>query len=301
MENAVIINRPELLCEILKQGDEGTAVVCIGCGTSYADFGTAAKKYCADDMGRAKLKKMLSGAKRMFIAVKIDGGATYDRARRIIKQIIGLKKLCAGNKISFGISCGEKNYVGSVCCGDGEYGADIERALIAAAIDEPRQRCEYIYDAACDYLDERFRQNNYCDFRDNHCKLVRKYNAKDTAQVGCCHSYRLFRVLTVDFMYDHKPCRYMGVGGCTEKCLGCKLYTCDMLKKEGIRFSLDKMLLTDCFFSRKQKMVLKSNIFRSKQQVIDKTMQAEADKSPIWWYYLCGRHIIRTDFDSKYV
>lgn len=50
----------------------------------------------------------------------------------------------------------------------------IEEAVEAAlGIPDKRERYEYVYDAFCNYLDNEFSVNNFCDFRDGKCAAVR--------------------------------------------------------------------------------------------------------------------------------
>lgn len=270
-------------------------------------FIISGKPICSDKISnvcsiRRITKRTLKsyGITNVFVLAKLNIGADYAAAKTIVKGIITLEKVCRKCGVEFGITDDNQRIIGNVLKSEAEsntYADNIAQALLAASISDTRGKYEFIYDMACDYLDSQFKEHNYCDFKDNHCKMVRKYNCKDPAMAGCCHSYRLFRVLTVDFMYDHRPCIHIKPGGCTEKCIGCKLYTCDILKKDGVRFSLNKILLTDCFFSVKQKMVMKNNYFRRKDEIINKLIDIAKDRSTLVWFYLCGKHMIRTKFE----
>lgn len=160
--------------------------------------------------------------------------------------------------------------------------ANIDHALTIAGI---KERYEYVYDSICDYLDNKFKENNYCDFKDGTCISNRSGIGKNR-QMGCCYSFRLDMFAN---MRDKKLCKHLGNNGCDTKCVSCKLYTCKYLDKKGIRFSLFSFPKLDKVFNRKQIEVLKYNCFRTKEEIIDKLVEVNKTKMPYFWFYLLNK------------
>ena len=127
----------------------------------------------------------------------------------------------------------------------------------------------YIYDNVCDYLDGFFYSKNYCDFKNNKCG--EKINT--SSNIGCCRHYKnklLGPLLTNNFT----PCEYLKEDyTCSAKCLGCKLFTCDYLRKKGIKFKIKDILLLDVFFNPLQKYYIKVKVFTPKEKILKKLMR----------------------------
>ena len=63
------------------------------------------------------------------------------------------------------------------------------------------------------------------------------------------------------------------------KCITCKLFTCNYLKRKGIKFYIDDFIISD-LFNKKQQLVLKSNFFKTEEEIIDKLIKTKSDKLP---------------------
>ena len=49
------------------------------------------------------------------------------------------------------------------------------------------KRYSYIYDVVCDYIDKKYLECNYCEFKDDVCKYFRENNDLNHKN-GCCYS-----------------------------------------------------------------------------------------------------------------
>ena len=144
------------------------------------------------------------------------------------------------------------------------------RALQALLQDELYRRYEIVYDYICDELDKKFSDNSICQFENDRCIANRKYYNKDKI-MGCCYS---FKYNGIQFS-DVKLCEHQKNSRCDVKCLGCKLFTCDYLKKHGIKFSLENMPIALAFFSKKQREILRTTFFTTKDDVICKVLNCK--------------------------
>ena len=166
----------------------------------------------------------------------------------------------------------------------------------AEAFENDGERYSFIIDCACDTLDELFSRNNYCDFINGACAYARTANPATKSVKGCCTSYKLRRVLTVDFMYDHKTCAYLGESGCVKKCISCKLFCCSYLRKKGVNFRAEDLEILTRFLNQIQLKAVNVNFFRPKDQVIEKLLRLKNNKLPYVWFLLTGGHFVRGKF-----
>ena len=132
------------------------------------------------------------------------------------------------------------------------------------------KRYEVVYDYICDELDRKFADNSICQFENDKCIANRKYYNKDKI-MGCCYSFKYNGI----HFSDVGLCKYQKEQKCEAKCLGCKLFTCDYLKKHGIRFSLDNMPIALAFFSKKQREVIRTTFFVTKEEVLNKIIKCK--------------------------
>jgi len=152
----------------------------------------------------------------------------------------------------------------------------------ALTIHNTRERYEYVYDAICEYLDNKFKENNYCDFVDDKCVVNRGPTSKNRS-MGCCYSFNLDMFLNVR---DKKLCQYLVNKQCATKCISCKLYTCKYLAKKGISFSALSFPDIRKIFNRNQLEVLRYNCFKTREQIIDKLLVVKKIKMPYFLFYL---------------
>lgn len=124
-----------------------------------------------------------------------------------------------------------------------------------------KERYNYIYDELCKSLDNEFKEKNICDFKCNICKksrYLKENNIKRNSYFnGCCYSYT-----------EKKNCKYFDKGKCTTKCLGCKLFICDYLKKEGYSYKLKDIYLSRYFFNFRQRNYAEYKVKKSKEEIL---------------------------------
>lgn len=164
-----------------------------------------------------------------------------------------------------------------------------EEIAKALEIADVRERYVHVYDLICDCLDKKFKENNYCDFQDDKC-IVNRSGLGKNKNMGCCYSFRL------DFfanMRDKKICKYLGDKGCMTKCIPCKLYVCKYLERKGIGFSVYSFKGIEKVWSAKQLEVLKSNCFKSKEEIIDKLLEVREGRMPYLLFSLLNKAKIR--------
>lgn len=158
---------------------------------------------------------------------------------------------------------------------------EIEYALTILNI---RSRYEYIYDTICDYLDNKFTENNYCDFIDDACVVNRGFASKNRC-MGCCYSFSLDFFMN---MRNKKVCQYLDLVNkrCITKNISCKLYTCNYLEKKGISFKLQNFTDLNRIFTKNQMRVLKYNCFKTKDAIIDRLLEVGKNKLPHFLFCL---------------
>ena len=145
---------------------------------------------------------------------------------------------------------------------------ELLKALQALLQEDKYKEYEIIYDYLCDELDKKFADNSICQFDGNRCIVNRKHYNKDKI-MGCCYSFN-YNGLSFS---DVKLCEHQKEQKCSVKCLGCKLFTCEYLRKRGIRFTLEKMPIALAFFSKKQREILRTTFFVEKDAVIKKVVK----------------------------
>ena len=65
---------------------------------------------------------------------------------------------------------------------------DLIRAIKIVLLKRKIDRYEYIYDVACNYLDNEFITKNICDFKNDKCFAKRDFNCT----CGCCRHFKYF-------------------------------------------------------------------------------------------------------------
>ena len=134
----------------------------------------------------------------------------------------------------------------------------IEKAI---NIKDISKRYSYIYDTVCDYIDKKYLECNYCEFKDDVCKYFRETNELNHKN-GCCFSDA--RGGLCEHLINHK---------CNIKSISCKLYSCEILRKNNIKFRIRKIPLLKYFFNIKQKYYLKYSFFKDKTYVMYKLIE----------------------------
>ena len=116
-----------------------------------------------------------------------------------------------------------------------------------------KEKYSLIYDNACDYLDEEFMKNNWCCFKNNMCVCNR--NKPKEYQTGSCCTRT----------YTRETCKHFdkNIKRCGIRCLACKLFVCDYLKKKGIKYSANKVPFLKYFLSPRQKLISTYSFFKT--------------------------------------
>lgn len=144
---------------------------------------------------------------------------------------------------------------------------DLAHLEILLSLNNLKDKYSYIYDIVCNQLDNIFQENNYCNFIDDKCIAQRNCKNISHDSMGCCYTFRNSKL--TGFPVDTKLCTYLHNGKCTQNCISCKLYTCSYLKKQNIKFSPNDFFLIKVFFNGKQKSYIKSNFFKTRDEIID--------------------------------
>lgn len=126
---------------------------------------------------------------------------------------------------------------------------DISSFINALNIKNRRKRIEYIYDTACDELDNFYKDKNMCEFKNNQCYIQRKLN--NNKFNGCC-----------------RMCIHQSSKGCTTKNLACKLFYCSEVRKKHKVLTIDDIRIIK-LFSIRQRYILKNNYFTSRKEILN--------------------------------
>lgn len=199
--------------------------------------------------------------------LKIDFNELNKKSyKKILKKLLFIKKIYK-NKI--GILENSKKSLGYVINYDenNKDHNDFILAINAIFFKTRLERYNYIYDTVCNYLDNVFYKKNVCDFKNNKCGEKRVCSSV----VGCCrhYKYKLLGPLYPKWVEcEHLTNEYK----CGAKCISCKLYTCDYLKRKGIEFKIKDILLLNVFFRPLQKYFIKYCVYTPKEKIIKRLM-----------------------------
>lgn len=216
------------------------------------------------DINSLSLNKLIN---LKFFLLKIDFNTTSkNNYKNILRKLLLVKKIYISN---IGIIQNSKKLIGYVINYDenNKDQNDFILAINAIFYNTRYERYNYIYDTVCNYLDTVFYGKNVCDFKDNKCGEKRNYSIN----VGCCrhYKYKLIGPLYPKWVKcEHLTKEYK----CGAKCIACKLYTCDYLKKKGIVFKIKDILLLDVFFRPLQKYFIKYMVYTPKEKVLKRLM-----------------------------
>lgn len=216
------------------------------------------------DITNIKLKNI---KKNKIFMLKIDFNTfRKEDYKKILKHLIFIKSMLPIDKI--GIEKDSKKVVGYLINYDenNQSHNDFISAIHAICYDNRYDRYNYIYDTVCDYLDSFFYGKNLCDFKNNKCGEKRSTNST----IGCC---RHFRIKLLGPLTKLVPCEYLKEDyTCGAKCISCKLFTCDYLRKKGVIFKIKDILLLDVFFNPIQKYFIKYMVFTPKEKILKRLM-----------------------------
>lgn len=130
---------------------------------------------------------------------------------------------------------------------------------------------EYIYNKACEELDEIFVKNNYCDYKKGECACQRNESRLQREVDG--RFFKLNYSKEFGFKVDAGLC--YKVDGKTEaqKCISAKFFTCKYLKRLKVKVKPDDIFLIKVFFNNRQKVYIQRAFFQSQKQIIQKLVK----------------------------
>lgn len=205
----------------------------------------------------------LSNNSNVFISINIDDIWSI---KNLIKNIKKIYKQCKIKKITLGIEKNEKNIIGQIIGpDDNKLKRDVIDCITVMFLDNKKLKIQYIYDHVCNYLDEEFIKNNYCDFKNDVCVSKRSGTCPNKVTMGCCH--RFIHPLTMSGKLV--LCKYFDINKkqCKTKCMTCKFFTCDTIRK---KFRMSEFPLLNYFFNPIQKFIIKISYFTSKEKILSR-------------------------------
>lgn len=167
------------------------------------------------------------------------------------------------------------------------YSDEIIQCLKALFISNTNKRINYLYDTICDNLDKIWSVQNPCKFCNNQCVASRNHMTSHKED-GCCYSFEYSKnPFSTSFLKNFHKCKYLGNDKhCTAQNISCKLFTCNYLKKKtSFNINMDDQILINTFFNKKQKLILKYNFFKTKEEIINKLQESNNIPYPIYWYF----------------
>ncbi len=182
----------------------------------------------------------------------------------LLKKYYCLCKFCLKNNIEIGENVDGKTILAYIYNSDKETLNKLKSFFYALLMEDLKVRYTYIYDKACDELDEIFKSKNLCDFKNDSCIKQRNTKTKNKT-MGCCYSFYYRKDM---IPVNTGLCKYLSDKGCQVKCLRCKMFTCKYLRKKGINFLIKDFLLLDVFLNRKQKKYLEGAFFQTQEEII---------------------------------
>lgn len=203
--------------------------------------------------------------KRDKILIKIDfNNLNVKKYKNILKKMLRVKRMISKKNVKKGMKKDSKILLGYLVNYDESNRQQKEfiTGINAILYETKYERYNYIYDTVCDYLDSCFYERNLCDFKDNKCGEKRN----TSSLTGCCHHFKNKLLGPLSTLV---PCEYLQEDySCKAKCISCKLFTCDYLRKKGIKFKMKDILLLDTFFNPLQKYFIKYMVFTPKEKII---------------------------------
>lgn len=214
-----------------------------------------------------KILKHLSN--KIVIAIDLDNNVSYTYMKYLINNLIHLFKIMKKHNIEFRYTHNNSTILSVLSCtSTHKYFEDICMSFNALLSNSKKKQYEIVYDYVCNYLDNEFTCKNICGFSNDVCNASRAGLTKYKLN-GCCY--------TINYgpggiIREHTPCKYLVDRHCIANCISCKLHTCYYLKIKNIQFKINDILLLKCFFSYKQHFVLKYNVFKTREEILEKLL-----------------------------
>lgn len=228
----------------------------------YFEIGKIDSNFKVIDIEKISIKEI---KKAGSLLLKIDFAKLNEKSyKKILKKLLFGKNVISKKKIEIGNKQGDEILLGYILNYDenSKQQKEFISGINAVFYKKRSERYNYIYDAACDYLDSFFYGKNLCDFKDNKCGEKRN----TISLTGCCHHFKIKKWPFSKLV----QCEYLDKNTykCNAKCIGCKLFTCDYLEKKGIKFRIRDILLLDTFFNPLQKYFIRYKVFTPKEKVL---------------------------------
>ena len=210
--------------------------------------------------------KLMKALKKQKIIFLIDFNEIEKKEyKKILKKLLLVKNIIMKIKKEIGLKENGQKIVAYIINFDENNKKQKEfiSAIDAIFYNTKNERYNYIYDTVCNYLDNKFYGKNLCDFQNNKCGEKRNTSCTN----GCCHH---FKHKALGPLSKLVLCEYLNKENytCDAKCLPCKLFTCDYLRRKGIKFKIKDILLLDVFFNSIQKYFIKYMVFTPKEKII---------------------------------
>jgi len=119
---------------------------------------------------------------------------------------------------------------------------DIEKIIYALNIKNRFKRIDYIYEEACNEIDNYNKNKNLCNFKNNICRNKVKY--------GCC-----------------RKCYNLGNKGCTTSNLTCKLFFCSKVCDKYKVLTFEDVKILKCLSFNNQ-VIIKHDFFTKKEELL---------------------------------
>jgi hypothetical protein len=126
---------------------------------------------------------------------------------------------------------------------------ELESIENAFNIKNKKERIEYIYDRAYDFIVGNYVDTNFCEFINDQCICQRNKNS--LRKNGCCGN-----------------CKHLVNKKCNINALACKFYFCPYIHRNKKPIKIYHVNFVNCYFSYRQKIIASNSIFRSREKVL---------------------------------
>ena len=125
---------------------------------------------------------------------------------------------------------------------------ELQKIIEALNIKNKWQRIEFIYDYSCNKLDQFYEGKNICQFKDGQCIAHQREGC--TFKNGCC-----------------RLCLYQSDRGCTSANISCKLFYCDLIKKNNETLEYKDIKIFKLLTFR-QRIMIRDNFFTKREDFL---------------------------------
>ena len=153
---------------------------------------------------------------------------------------------------------------------------EVSEIIKALNVKGRKKRITYIYDKACEEIDEFFEGKNVCDFKDGKCLSQQKNNSDKFN--GCC-----------------RLCEHRTGGLCPSRNLACKLFYCSYVTDKYEILNYEDIKVLKCL-TPLQRFVVESDYFSLEKDVIN-DLYFGVFLATFRVCYRHGKHVIRNRFN----